>query len=132
MQVEDLSAFLHKVAYYKVMDFPKNDSPLMNGSNRYIDRMSQLEAQRADELLIDNEMRTLLLKAINQLPPQRKLIYQLSREEKLTHKQIASGDTQPFSSTVNNALVASTRSIARFSQEIQFRQRHLIRLFLLG
>ena len=114
-QITDLGAFIHKVGYYKAMDFLRTTARHAVLQQAYIDRMENGTVKTADELLMDTEAQTLLYKAINQLPGQRRKIYRLSREMGLTHKQIA--DALHLSpSTVNNAMTAATRSIARFLQ----------------
>jgi RNA polymerase sigma-70 factor (family 1) len=112
-QINDAAAFFHKVGYYKAMDFLRTTARHTKLQQLYIQRMEPVAEQQPDELLIDAETKTLLLQAVNQLPPQRKLIYQLSRQEGMTHEEIAQA-LGLSRSTVNNAMVAATRSIARF------------------
>ncbi|HEY4197433.1 MAG TPA: RNA polymerase sigma-70 factor [Mucilaginibacter sp.] len=62
------------------------------------------------ELLEANESSRLVKEAVEQLSPQRKLIYSLSRNEGLNHEQIA-GQLGLSKSTVNNHLVESLKQI---------------------
>lgn len=111
--IQEPSAFFHKVAYYKAMDFLRTTARHTRLQQIYIDRMEQVSEKSPADLLIDGEERELLLKAINQLPSQRKLIYQMSREEGLSHEEIA--ETLNLSrSTVNNTIVSATHSITQF------------------
>jgi len=114
-QIGDLAAFLHKVGYYKAMDFLRTTARHASLQQRYIERMDTSGEKMPDELVIDAEARSLLLEAINRLPPQRKLIYRLSREEGLTHEEIAEA-LHLSRSTVNNAIVSANRSVSTFLQ----------------
>ena len=112
-QIQEVSAFFHKVGYYKALDFLRTTARRQQLKQVYINRAKTEEEKMPDELLIDEETKLLLLRAVNQLPHQRKLIYQLSREEELSHEQIA--DILNLSkSTVNNTIVSATRSISDY------------------
>lgn len=110
--IKEPAAFFHKVGYYKAMDFLRTAARHARLQQAYIDRMEQAAEKKPDELLIDTEARKLLIRAINQLPPQRKLIYQMSREEGLSHEEIAQ-ILNLSRSTVNNAIVSASQSIMR-------------------
>ena len=116
LQIKDLGAFLHKVGFYKAMDFLRTASRHTRLLQVYIDRQETLPEKGADDLLIDAEFKALLYEAVNQLPPQRKRIYLMSRENGLTHDQIAEA-LHLSRSTVNNAMVASNHSIVQFLQK---------------
>ena len=82
----------------------------------YEQRLGQQSERTPDDLLIDDECRRILQEAVNQLPPQRRLIYTLSREQGLTHEQIA--NTLNLSrNTVKNTIIAATRSISEHLQK---------------
>ena len=111
-QIKDIGAFLHKVGYYKALDFLRITARHARLRQIYIDYASLSGEPQADELMINAELKVLLYKAINGLSPQRRMIYQLSRQEGLTHEQIAALlGLSP--STINNALVAANRSIEK-------------------
>lgn len=112
-QIKDLGAFLHKAGFYKAMDFLRTASRHTRLLRIYLDRQETIPEKGADDLLIDTESKNLLYEAVNQLPPQRKRIYLMSREGGLTHDQIAEA-LHLSRSTVNNALVSSNRSIVQF------------------
>ena len=69
-----------------------------------------------EDWLIDEECRRILQHAINQLPPQRKLIYTLSREQGLTHEEIANA-LHLSRNTVKSTIMAATRSISEYLQK---------------
>lgn len=112
-QIKDIGAFLHKVGYYKVMDFLRTAARHSRLRQVYIDYVNCSTEQWGVEPAVDDELKSLLYAAVNQLPPQRKLVYRLSRQEGLSHEQIA-GMLNLSSSTINNTLVSATRSIATY------------------
>lgn len=111
--IRQLEGFLHKVAYYKAIDFLRVTSRQSRLQEAYAKRMEKEPEKRADELMIDEEMRQLLYNAIKQLPPKRKLIYKLSREKGLTHDQIAEA-LHLSRNTVKNNIVSANKSISDF------------------
>lgn len=113
IHINNLNSFLHKIAYHKAVDFLRTVSRQNKLQKLYVERMEPEPEKRADELLIDAETRELFQKAIQQLPPKRKLIYTLSREKGLTHAQIAKA-LNLSSNTVKNSIVAATKSIGIF------------------
>lgn len=130
-QITDLGAFLHKVGFYKAMDFLRTTARHASLQQIYIERMELPYEKQADELLINEEMKRQLYNAVNALPPQRKLIYQLSRRDGLTHEQIATA-LNLSRSTVNNALGAATRSISEYLGRQNAAPGILSAFFLLG
>lgn len=112
-QIKDIGAFLHKVGYYKVMDFLRTTARHSRLRQVYRDHLNQVEDPAATAPFFDEELKKLLYEAINQLPPQRKRIYQLSKQEGLSHEQIAAL-LHLSPSTVNNTIMAATRSITRY------------------
>lgn len=115
-QISEPAAFFHKVGYYKAMDFLRATARSKQLQQVYLRRASQESQMAPDELLIDRETKELLLQAINQLPPQRRRIYKLSREQGMSHERIA-GALNLSKSTVNNSIVAATRSISGYLQK---------------
>lgn len=112
-KIENLESFLHKIAYHKAIDFLRVASRHARLKKDYFNRLKEEPEKLADDLIIDAEYSEILRKAIDQLPPQRKLIYRLSREEGLTHNQIANA-LNLSKSTVKNSVMAATKSIKEF------------------
>lgn len=63
-----------------------------------------------------NELQSLLNEAIEQLPPRRKLIYTLSRQQGMSHKEIASqlGISQH---TIKNQMVTALKFIQKYIRQ---------------
>jgi RNA polymerase sigma factor (sigma-70 family) len=114
-QIDRLECFLHKVAYHKAVDFLRTTSRHNRLQNAYIDRVGAEPEKRADEILIDAQCMQLLREAVLQLSPQRRLIYTLSREQGLTHDQIAAA-LSLSRNTVKNSMMAAVKSIGEFLQ----------------
>jgi RNA polymerase sigma-70 factor (family 1) len=112
-EVHSLESFLHKIAYNKAIDLLRTMSRHARLREMYSRRAGQQPEQPADEVLIDAESRKLLEKAILSLPPQRRLIYTLSRDEGLTHEQIAAA-LNLSRNTVKNSIMAAVKSITDF------------------
>jgi len=130
-RITNLSAFLHKVGYYKALDFLRVTARHERLQQVYVDRLQHAVEKGIDEALIDAQDRALLYQAVNQLPPQRQTIYRMSREEGLTHEQIAEA-LHLSPSTVNNQLVAANRSIAHYLRANGDLGTALSLFFLLG
>jgi RNA polymerase sigma-70 factor (ECF subfamily) len=115
LRVENLEGFLHKVAYNKAMDFFKTTARHARLQQVYAQRIDQPE-QNPEDWLIDEEARRILREAVNQLPPQRKLVYTLSREQGLTYDEIAKA-LNLSRNTVKGTIMAATRSISEYLQK---------------
>lgn len=129
--IKRLDSFLHKVAYNKAIDFLRTVSRQDKLQKLYIERVEPEPEKQADKLLMDAEARELLQKAIQQLPPKRKLIYTLSRENGLTHAQIAKA-LNLSSNTVKNSIVSATKSISVFLKNAGAEKAAFSVLFLLS
>lgn len=114
-QINQLEGFLHRVAYHMAIDFLRTTSRHKRLQKAYIDRLEPEPEKRADEILMDAQCMQLLREAIFQLSPQRRLIYTLSREQGLTHEQIATA-LNLSRNTVKNSMMAAIKSISGFLQ----------------
>lgn len=105
--------FLHKVAYNKAMDFFREISRRKRLQEAYFNEPADNIEKPVDQVLIDAESRAIIRDAVNQLPPQRRKIYRMSREEGLTHDEIAAV-LQLSTSTVKNAISLSSKTIFQY------------------
>lgn len=109
-EVENINAFLYRVARNKAIDFLRKaakDDKLMDALAR---QFSLEKEQSADSLLMIKEYEGLLREAVSLMPPQRKQAWKLSREENLTHDQIAAR-MQISPATVNTHINEAKRFI---------------------
>lgn len=114
--INNLEAFLHKIAYTKAIDFFRTVARHSRLNEVYINMAGNQHEKNAEELLMDEECRQILLEAVNQLPPKRKLIYSLSREEGMSYEQIAKA-LNLSRNTIKNTLTAASRSISKYLQK---------------
>jgi len=129
-EIRQLDAFLHTVAYHKALDFLRTVSRKRRMHKAYLDSFQPEPEKGADELLIDAESLQLFKRAVQTLPPKRKLIYMMSREKGLTHEEIARTlNLSP--NTVKNSIVTATRVIGEFLHEHHAGKAALGVLFLL-
>jgi RNA polymerase sigma-70 factor (ECF subfamily) len=116
-KIDNFEAFLFRIARNKALDF------LRWAQKRQVVQI-ELWGQMQDELAADAADNKLLLRhaeaaiqyAVKQLSPQRKMVFQLSREHGLTYEQIAER-MHISSNTVRNHLAASLQFIRQHLAE---------------
>ncbi|MCG8319846.1 MAG: RNA polymerase sigma-70 factor [Cytophagales bacterium] len=86
ISVSSLSAYLHTAVKYQVFNFLRADKI----SQEHLGRMGVLTSTNATEEMIDfRELEGLLERSIAQLPDRCRKVFQLSRDENLSVKEIA-------------------------------------------
>jgi RNA polymerase sigma-70 factor (family 1) len=114
-EILHVDAFLFKIAYHKALNFLRITSRRRDIQKLVAYEIEKASFNEAEEKLTRDEYRRLLNTAIAQLTPQRQLVYRLSREEGMTHDQIAAAlDLSP--NTIKNHITESTRLIREFLQ----------------
>ncbi|MGE6220043.1 RNA polymerase sigma-70 factor [Nubsella zeaxanthinifaciens] len=110
-QVQNMDAFLYKMAVNKALDFLKVAAREKKLRQLLIDQMVfNDEHPAADHEFISREYEHALLTTLKQLPPQRQLIFRLSRENKLSHQEIAF-QLKISKNTVKNHMVAAIKQL---------------------
>jgi len=110
--IVNMEAWLYRLTENKVIDFLRKtaaDSKLKN----IVWNNLQESKDEAEEYFQVREYNEIIQKAINELPPQRKLIYQLNREGGLNYQQIAD-ELQLSRHTVKNQLFTAVQSIRKY------------------
>ncbi|MCF3109362.1 RNA polymerase sigma-70 factor [Niabella sp. CC-SYL272] len=111
--IENFDGFLFKIAYNKSIDFFRaaaKDKPFAD----ILWEKMQIPAQNtADASLLMQEFNAKLKEAIDLMPPQRKKIFQLSREENLSHAQISEA-LGISKNTVANTIVEARQFITTY------------------
>ncbi len=108
-EIRDMDAFLFKVARNKAISFFRIVAKQKKIQAVVARQMQYLQVADAANRLLDAETRAVLYEAVRQLSPQRRLVFTLSREEGLTHEQIAERlhlSTQTVKKTMSNALAS--------------------------
>ncbi|WP_291913565.1 RNA polymerase sigma factor [Chitinophaga sp. CB10] len=106
-EIQNMDSFLSKVAYNKAISFFRYTASQRKMQQYVARQMEHATVDDAADKLLDSEARELLQEAIRQLSPQRKLVFTLSREQGLTHEQIARRlnlSTQTVKKTMSHAL----------------------------
>ena len=112
-QIENFDGFLFRVAHNKTIDFLRSAAKDPNFRELLWEEMQLVSDAGADNVLINHEYEEKVREAIALLSPQRKKVYQLSREMDLTHEEIAI-QLNLSKSTVNNHLVEARQFIRRY------------------
>jgi RNA polymerase sigma-70 factor (family 1) len=111
-EIENMDAFLYRLTENKVYDYLRATASREKTRLELWNRI-----QHSNNTLIDDletkEYHQLIQQAIEQLPPQRKTIYLLSKHEGLKQQQIAQ-ELQISPHTVRNQLAEAFRSIRNY------------------
>jgi RNA polymerase sigma-70 factor (family 1) len=114
-EIDHFDAFLFRVAQNKAIDFLRSVNRDHTLRHHVWEEM-QAAAETADSRVICTEIETTIRQAVRHLSPQRQLVYQLSREDNLTHDQIASR-LNLSKNTIKNHIVESVRFIRGYLHE---------------
>ena len=110
--IQNVEAWLYRLTENKVIDFLRKaaaDSRL----KETIWKNQPGSLNETEDHIVAREYSQIIQKAVDQLPPQRKLIYQLNREKGLNYQEIA--DHLAISKhTVKNQLSTALQSIRLF------------------
>lgn len=112
-EIQNIEAFLHKMAYNKAVNFIKMSSGSARLQRIIQWKMLETREEGADHKLLEGEHKIMLSKAIQQLSPQRRKIFTLSRMEGFTYGQIAQ-HLNLSRSTVRNTVADTLKIIRRF------------------
>lgn len=111
-EIRNIEAWLYRLTENRVIDFLRKVAADERLRDAVWKRIPQ-QQQHAEELLEAKEFNSIIRNAINSLPPQRKLIYQLNRDKGMSYQEIA--DSLSISRhTVKNQLSMALQSIQRF------------------
>ena len=115
-KIEKFEAFLFRVAHNKSIDFLRSVAKDPKFQDLLWDQIQLTNNVHADSAIIIQEYETKLREAVSILSPQRKKVYQLSREQDMTHDQIAV-QLKLSKHTVNNHIVEAQRFIRSYLSE---------------
>lgn len=118
MDVHHFDAFLMTIARNKAMDFFRTSAKNMKLQEVLSEKMEYNVEKSADHLLLDKETKAILEKAVQQLSSQRRTVFVLSKEEGLSHKEIAERLNLSHQ-TVKNTLNAALKSIREYLKDNQ-------------
>ena len=110
--IHNVEAWLYRLTENKVIDFLRkvaDDDRLRNQIWLQVERITN----EAELHVAAKEYNLIIQKAINDLPPQRRLIYKLNKEDGLNYQQIAD-ELQISRHTVKNQLFFAVQSVRKF------------------
>lgn len=110
--VQNMEAWLYRVTKNELIDFLRKtaaDDRLRTSLWKAI----QHTGSQTEELMDAKECDSMIHKAVNQLPPQRRLVYRLNRDKGLSYQEIAE-ELSISRHTVKNQLSLALQSIHRF------------------
>jgi RNA polymerase sigma-70 factor (ECF subfamily) len=112
-EIEHFDGFLFRIAFNKSLDFLRRAArdPVLH--DLLWDRIEQPAALQADALLLEEEYKSQVRRAVGLLPPQRGRIFRMSRFEGLSHEEIASR-LRLSRHTVNNHIVEAKHFIRNY------------------
>lgn len=105
-------AYLKKIVLNDVLNHLKKVAREKTLQDELFSYLSTIKNSSEDRLL-EKELLKTYEEAIAQLPPQKKIIYQLSRNEELTHDEIAQ-KLNISKNTVKNHMVEATKFIRQY------------------
>ncbi len=111
-QIQHTEAWLYRVTENKVIDFLRKAAADHRLKEKIWAGLQQI-INETELHVAAKEYNQIIQKAIDQLPPQRRLIYQLNKEEGLNYQQIAD-ELNLSRHTVKNQLFTAVQSVRRF------------------
>lgn len=112
-QIQKFDAFLFRVAHNKSIDFLRSVARDPKFMDLLWEKIQVANNVQSDSFVLMHEYETKLREAVSLLSPQRKKVYQLSREQDMTHDQIAA-QLNLSKSTINNHIVEAQRFIRTY------------------
>ncbi len=112
-EINNFDSFLFRVAHNKSIDFLRAVARDPSFKDLLWDQIQFANTDQSDSKLMTQEYEKKLREAISLLSPQRKKVYQMSREEDMNHDQIAA-KLNLSRHTVNNHIVEAQRFIRNY------------------
>lgn len=108
----NIEAWLYRVTENKIIDFLRKAAADNRLKEKIWNQLQQI-VNESEQYLAAKEYNQIIQKAIDQLPPQRKLIYQLNKENGMNYREIAD-ELQLSKHTVKNQLSTAIQSVRNF------------------
>ncbi|HEU5366176.1 MAG TPA: RNA polymerase sigma-70 factor [Hanamia sp.] len=112
-QIEKFDAFLFRVAHNKSIDFLRSVARDPKFKDLLLENIQLANNVQSDSPVLMQEFETKLREAVSLLSPQRKKVFQLSREQDMTHDEIAA-QLNLSKHTINNHIVEAQRFIRTY------------------
>lgn len=112
-RVDHLDAFLFRMAYHRSIDFLRKAARSPRMADLLWEEIERADTVSADSAVTRKECEEKLREAVGMLSPQRRKVYELSREDNLSHEEIAAR-LRLSKYTVSNHITDSVRLIRRY------------------
>lgn len=112
-RIENFNAFIFRVAHNKSIDFLRSVARDPKFQDLLWEHIQVSGANHADSAIMVREYEVKLREAVDLLSPQRKKIYLMSREQDMTHDEIAV-QLNLSRNTINNHIVDAQRFIRSY------------------
>ena len=112
-QIENFGSFLFRVAHNKSIDFLRAAANDPQFRDLLWEKIQLSGSERADASVLSHEFEQKVREAVALLSPQRKKVYEMSRDEEMSHEQIAY-HLGLSRHTVNNHIVEAKRFIRSY------------------
>ncbi|MDX8339343.1 RNA polymerase sigma-70 factor [Draconibacterium sp. IB214405] len=89
-KIENIKAYLYKATYNTTLNYLAEEKRIKAIALEDLDVKLGVDCINPETKLIDKELREILNKAIESLPPRCKLIYKMAKVEEMKYKEIAS------------------------------------------
>lgn len=110
--IQNMEAWLYRLTENKVIDYLRKASADSRLKKMIWEQLQQI-VNEAEQYVSAKEYNEIIQKAINELPPQRRLIYQLNKQGGMNYHEIAR-ELQLSKHTVKNQLFSAVQSVRRF------------------
>lgn len=110
--IHNIEAWLYRLTENKIIDFLRKTSADDRLKRKIWDNLQQI-VNESEQYVLAKEYNQIIQKAIDQLPPQRRLIYQMNKDGGMNYQQIAN-ELQVSKHTVKNQLSSAVRSVRDF------------------
>ena len=110
--INNVEAWLYRLTENKVIDFLRKASADNRLKKKIWEQLEQI-VNESEQYLAAKEYNQIIQKAIDQLSPQRRLIYQLNKEDGMNYREIAE-KLQLSKHTVKNQLSTAVQTVRRF------------------
>jgi RNA polymerase sigma-70 factor (ECF subfamily) len=111
--IRNIEAWLYRITENKVVDFLRRAAVNEKLKKALFNNLQQIIHNDTEHLIEARECESIIRSAIDSLPPQRRLIYQLNREKGLSYQEIAD-ELKVSRHTVKNQLFSALQSIRSF------------------
>ncbi|MES2826671.1 MAG: RNA polymerase sigma-70 factor [Bacteroidota bacterium] len=111
-EIKNLNSYLFKIARNRLMNLYDHQKVRRKAID-YIGRDGEAAGDNAEDGLIYRQYKEIVQRALEQLPPKRRQVFEMSTQQELSHEQIAEA-LQISKSMVKKQLTAANRHVKEY------------------